>query len=111
MPKKKVKSRYYALSVDLCRQYVEKDIHAVMQFVLDNMAGPNLEINYTIESKKANGQSHLHCYINCKQKRKLIENLQLGFSSISFKENDIYDLEGWKNYITKDGNPITTIKN
>ena len=109
-PIKQLKTRYYALSVDLCRNYTESDIHAVMKFVCERMENPKIEINYTIEKKKANEHSHLHCFINCKQKRKLIENLRLGFSSISFKEDDIWDFEGWKQYITKEGNQITTIK-
>jgi hypothetical protein len=74
------------------------------------MDSPNLEINYVIEGKKSNSHKHLHCYINNTQKQKLIESLRLGFSTLSYHEANIYDLQGWKNYITKTGNTITTIK-
>ena len=102
--------KYYALTVTPSDDVTEKLIHEVMRFVVDKMEGPNLEINYTIERKKATGQNHLHCYINCNQKRKLIELLRLGFSRLQYHESEIFDLENWKKYMTKDGNKITTIK-
>ncbi len=110
-PKNKIKSKYYALSIDPCNDYTEADIDAVMKFVYDNMNDTSLEIYYVVEQKKANNKNHLHCYINCNQKRKLIESLRLGFSRISYKETNIYNLEGWKNYMQKENNNIKNIKN
>jgi hypothetical protein len=109
-PKRKMKSRYYALSVDLCRKYRDDDIHEIMRFVVNYMNDPLIEVNYTIEKKHANGNSHLHCFINCKQKRKFIQTIRLAFSSISYKEESIFDLSGWKDYITKDSTEITVLK-
>lgn len=110
-PQRAVKNRYYALSVDLCRNIPKKEIEAIIRFVCSNMHNERIEINYVIENKITNNSSHLHCYINCQQKNMLIKNLRLGFSNISFQQNKIFDLTGWKNYMTKNGEIITTIKN
>ena len=109
-PTRKVVQKYYALTIDPPSTFTEAEIHKVMQFVIDRMEGPTLEINYVIQKKKANGKKHLHCYINCNQRRKLLENLRVGFSNMGYKETAIHDLEGWQNYITRDGDKITTLK-
>ena len=109
--KRKVVQKYYALSFDPVNEYSKKDIDDIMSYVFNEMHDKNLEINYTVEQKKENGRNHLHCYINCLQRTKLIRLLRLGFSNFSYKEEEIFDLSGWKNYITKDGNQIKTIKN
>lgn len=109
-PTRKLVQQYYALTIDPPSEFTEAEIHKVMQFVIDRMQGPTLEINYVIQKKKANGKKHLHCYINCKQRRKLLENLRLGFSNMGYKVTEINDLQGWKNYITRDGDKITTLK-
>lgn len=110
-PKRSKVPKYYALSIDPVAQYTETEIDVIMKFVLDNMGNDNIEVCYTIEKKKANGRNHVHCYVNCLQRKKLIEQVRLGFSSVSYHQQDIYDLQGWKNYITKDGTAIKTIKN
>lgn len=109
-PTRKLLQKYYALTIDPPSSFTEKEIHEIMNFVLSRMEGPNVEINYTVQRKKANGKRHIHCFINCNQRRKLIENLRLGFSNIGYKETDIYDLAGWKDYITREGEKITKIK-
>jgi hypothetical protein len=109
--KRKIIQKYYALSVDPIEEYSEKDIDEIMRYVYDEMNDKNLEINYTVEKKKENERNHLHFYINCLQRTKLIRMLRLSFSNISFKEKEIFDLDRWKKYITKDGCPIKTIKN
>lgn len=103
--------KYYALSIDPCYNYSEIEINAILQFICENMKDDKLEINYVVEQKKANSQNHIHCYVKCESKRKLIENIRLGFSAVSYKQTPVFDLEGWKRYITKDGSTITTIKN
>jgi NADH:ubiquinone oxidoreductase subunit C len=103
--------KHYALTIDPCCDYSNKDIDEIMQFVFTQTGDESLEINYTIEKKKANNQNHIHCYIKSTQKRKLLQSVKLAFTKTNYYENDIYDLEGWKRYITKDGNPINTIKN
>jgi hypothetical protein len=110
-PKRVKKQQYYGLTVDPSGRYSSKDIDEIMMFVLEKMDNPNIEINYVVEQKKANGKNHLHCFINCNQKKKLIENLRLGFSNIGYHQTDIFDLERWKQYITKDGGQIKTLKN
>jgi hypothetical protein len=110
-PQRTRKNKYYALSIDPCAKYTESDINVVMRFVYEQMNDGSLELNYVIEQKKSNNQNHLHCFVKCSDKKKLLDLFKLGFSRISYKESIIFDLDGWKGYITKDGSPITTLKN
>lgn len=102
--------KYYALSIDPCHHYSEIEITNILKFICEQMKDDNLEINYVVEQKKANGQNHIHCYVKCANKRKLIENIRLGFSAVSYHQTPVFDLEGWKRYITKDGSAIATLK-
>ncbi|MFT3910292.1 MAG: hypothetical protein QM737_12755 [Ferruginibacter sp.] len=110
-PVRNLTSRYYALTINPTESYSEPAIHNIMGFVADRMEGADLEINYSIEKKKATGINHLHCYIKCNQKRKLLEYIRDGFFKIQYHETEIFDLSTWKKYITKTGSKITTIKN
>ncbi|WP_395051167.1 hypothetical protein [Flavobacterium sp.] len=103
--------KYYALSVDPCYSYSELEIDVVMKFVIEQMADRTTEINYVIEKKKANNQNHIHCYVKCSNKKKLMQCIRLGFSQVSYCQTGIFDLAGWKKYITKDNNKIKTLKN
>lgn len=109
-PQRTRKNKYYALSVDPCANYTKSDIDVVMRFVYEQMGDDVLEINYVVEQKKSNNQNHLHCYVKCSNRKKLIECFKLGFSRISYHESVIFDLNGWKQYITKDGSQIITLK-
>jgi hypothetical protein len=102
--------KYYALSIDPCHHYSESEITEILQFVCAQMKDENLEINYVVEQKKSNDQNHIHCYVKCGNKRKLLESIRLGFSTVSYKQTSVFDLEGWKRYITKDGSAIATLK-
>lgn len=104
-------NKYYALSIDPCHHYSESEINEILKFVFEQMKDDKLEINYVVEQKKANGQNHIHSYIKCDNKRKLLESIRLGFSTVSYKQTPVFDLEGWKRYITTDGSSITTLKN
>lgn len=110
-PQRTRTDKYYALSLDPCYHYSKQEIREIMIFVCQQMKDECSEIHYTIEQKKANGQNHLHCYIKCANKRKLIDCFRLGFSRLSYYQSPIWDLEGWKQYMTKDGNTIDTLKN
>jgi hypothetical protein len=111
-PKRVRKSNcYYALSIDPCYNYSETEIDEVMKFVFDQMSDNTLEINYVIEQKKANNQNHIHCYVKCSNKKKLMQCIRLGFSQVSYHQSPIFDLNGWKQYITKDNNEIKILKN
>lgn len=108
-PKRKKKSKFYALTIDPCHHYSIKEINEIMNFIIDNV-GDKIEINYSIEQKKSNNQNHIHCYILSGKRKKIIESIKIGFSNVSYKATEIFDLEGWKSYITKDGNNILTLK-
>jgi hypothetical protein len=110
-PQRTRKNKYYALSIDPCANYTKSDIDVVMKFVFEQMNDDALELNYVIEQKKSNNQNHIHCFVKCSTKKKLLDLFKLGFSRISYHESVIFDLNGWKQYITKDGSQITTLKN
>lgn len=103
--------KYYALSVDPCYNYSEMEIDEVMKFVIEQMSDKTTEINYVIEQKKANNQNHIHCFVKCSNKKKLMQCIRLGFSQVSYCQTGIFDLAGWKKYITKDNNKIKLLKN
>lgn len=103
--------RYFAFSFDVYSNYSENDIKNIMRYVFNQVDDQDLEINYIVEYKKANGQPHIHSYIKSTSKKvEVLKNLKLIFSEMSFHEQTVYDLERWKKYITKDGSPIITIK-
>lgn len=104
-------NKYYALSVDPCYQYSESEIDEILRFIVEQMGEINIELNYVIEQKKANNQNHVHCFVKCSNKKKLLQCIRLGFSQVSYHQSLIFDLASWKNYITKDNNNIKTLKN
>jgi hypothetical protein len=110
-PQRIRRDNYYALSVDPCSNYSESDIDEIMMFVYKQMNSSKLEINYVVEQKKANNRNHLHCYIKCSNKKKLLQFIKLGFANVSYHQSPIFDLEIWIHYITKDGSQIKTLKN
>jgi hypothetical protein len=104
-------NKFYALTIDPCVSYSKKDLHEIMKYVVELMGDTNTEIHYVVEQKKANNQNHIHCFVKCSNKRKLIQNFRIAFSTVSYLQSAIFDLESWKNYITKYNNNIKTIKN
>ena len=101
---RKQKQPYYALTLDFKTNYSTKDIEQIIKFVCNNSSMDNLEFYYTIEIGSLRGKNHIHAYTNNRSKTELIKNLRLGFSDVGYKETPIFNLEGWKNYITKNGN-------
>lgn len=108
-PKRIRKNKYYALSIDPCDNYSKSEIDVRMAFVYEQMDDDNLEINYAIEKKKSDELNHVHSFVKCSNKKKLLGCFRLGFGKISYHESPIFDLTGWKNYITKYGAEIITI--
>lgn len=109
-PQRNRENRYYALSFDPCINYSEKEIDNIMKFVFTQMGETEIELNYVVEPKKANGQNHLHCFVKCQNKQKLIRCIRLAFSQVSYHQSEIFDLEGWKKYITKENHKIIRLK-
>lgn len=109
-PKRIRKNKYYALSIDPCDNYTKPTIEAIVKLVFAQMGDEMSELNYTIEQKKSNNLNHLHCFVKCANKQKLIRNFRLEFSRISFRQSPVFDIDGWMNYITKDGCQIKTLK-
>lgn len=109
-PQRVRKNKYYALSIDPCHNYSENEIDEILKFVMEQMDDPSFELNYVVEQKKANNQNHIHCYVKCSSKKKLLQCIRLGFSKVSYHQSGIFDITGWKNYITKDNNNVKTLK-
>jgi hypothetical protein len=103
-------NKYYALTIDPCVSYSERDLDEIMKYVIELMGEAQTEIHYVVEQKKANSQNHIHCFVKCSNKRKLIQNFRIAFSTVSYFQSAIFDLESWKGYITKENNEIKTIK-
>jgi hypothetical protein len=104
-------NKFYALTIDPCVNYSEKDLDEIMKYVIGLMGDARTEIQYVVEQKKANNQNHIHCFVKCTNKRKLIQNFRIAFSTVSYLQSAIFDLESWKGYITKENNEIKTLKN
>ncbi|MDO5989193.1 hypothetical protein Q4Q39_17450 [Flavivirga amylovorans] len=69
--------KYYALTVDPNYTYKESEIKIIMEYVVELLPIKGIEISYTIEKKKANGQNHIHLYTNCSNRKKLIKTLRV----------------------------------
>jgi hypothetical protein len=106
-PQRKRKQKYYSLTIYPTDNYSSKVIKEMMRFICTNSSDSKLEVNYTIESSKNKVlHHHIHCYIKSDKKKELIKLIKESFYQLDYKEADIYDLEGWINYITKEGTQI-----
>lgn len=110
-PQRIRENKFYALTIDPCVNFSEKDLNSIMEYVIELMGDTRTEIHYVVEQKKANNQNHIHCFVKCSNKRKLIQNFRVAFSTVSYHQSAIFDLESWKGYITKENNEIKTLKN
>lgn len=110
-PQRIRENKYYALSFDPCSNYSKNEIDEIMKYVISQMGETKIEINYVVESKKENERNHLHCYVKCENKQKLIRCIRLAFSKVSYHQGGVFDLKGWQNYITKETQTITRLKN
>jgi hypothetical protein len=108
-PQRTRKEIFYALTIDPVGLYSEQDIKSILKYIIDEIED-DIEFNYVIEAKTANNKNHIHAYVKTKNKRNLIKAIRTGFGSISFHDTPIYDLEGWKSYIKKQGAQIQTLK-
>lgn len=104
-------NKFYALTIDPCVSYSEKDLNEIMKYVIELMGDVHTELHYVVEQKKANNLNHIHCFVKCTNKRKLIQTFRIAFSTVSYHQSAIFDLESWKGYITKENNEIKTLKN
>ena len=107
--KREKDNSYCALTIDPVFNLSHKDINLMMNYFFTTTSDPNIEINYVIDKKVSNGKNHIHAYIKTKQQRKLIPLINLCFSGSSYKLKPVFDLEGWKSYITKNGAQIIAL--
>lgn len=103
------KKKWIAINIDPSQELSNEKIKSIMKFVFEQM-GEGTIINYTIEGKRSNQRNHIHGYVNCQSKRKLVEAIKLGFGNVSYLITEVYDLQGWISYITKENNEIINLK-
>ncbi len=94
-------TKYTAITLDPIYKYTTEDLKKIMIWILELMK-VEVEINYTIEQKKANGQNHLHIYTAKEMSHKFLKCAKVAFPKMSFHLADVYDLDGWKSYMSKE---------
>ena len=111
-PKNILKSKYYAFSFDPISSYSEDELHEIMKFIMNSSHEFVSEINYVIHQKNKNQLNHVHMYLKSSNRNKFISTVREALGEISYKQNAIFDLDGWKGYMNKDNNNnITTLTN
>ncbi len=81
-----------------------------MHWVIELINEDSVEINYSIEQKKANGVNHLHIYIEKNVCNKFLKSAKIAFPKMSYYMAQVYDLDGWKSYMAKETEIITIKK-
>jgi hypothetical protein len=111
-PKNILKSKYYAFSFDPISSYSEDELHEIMKYIMNSSHEFVSEINYVIHQKNKNQLNHVHMYLKSSNRNKFISTVREALGEISYKQNAIFDLDGWKGYMNKDNNNnITTLTN
>lgn len=104
-------SGYYSLTIDPNTPISERDIHELIGYAVRGMGYKDVEIHYTIEQGLVNKHNHVHAYYKSEDRSQFIQLLKSVFSEMNYYQQEIHDLKGWIDYITKTGVSITTIKN
>lgn len=105
-PKKK-ETEYTAITIDPVLDYSLTDMETVFDYILTEVPTP-LEIHYSLETKNKDGKPHIHCYLPSDQYRKFLRVLR-SLVEISYKVATVFDLDGWREYISKES-PIIKFK-
>lgn len=100
---------YKAITIDPVEIYSYNEIIERLNQVSIMVDDNSLDFRVTVEVKKGNVRNHIHGYYCTKRNRAFINALKFWFPSMSYHITEAYDLEGWKDYITKDDNKIITI--
>lgn len=108
-PERVHKKRYTAITIDPVYNYTTEDLENIIRWIVEITDETELEINYTIEKKKANERNHIHLYMIKDFSSKFLRSSKIAFPVMSFHVVEVYDLLGWKNYIGKE-TKIKTIK-
>lgn len=101
--------KYHAITIDPVESYSMDEIIERLSQVARMLDDSSLEFNIIIEQKAANGLNHIHGYYHTAKKRALMNGLKFWFPSMSYHVTEVYDLEGWINYMTKNGDELITI--
>lgn len=105
-PERIHKTKHVAITIDPIFNYTTEDLKKIMVWVSD-MVNDEVEINYSIEQKKANGNNHLHIYTEKSVSNKFLKCAKVAFPKMSYHQVEIYDLDGWKSYMAKETKIIT----
>lgn len=111
LPKFKVakESEFKAITIDTECDYSYKDLSEVIYNIFARMSG-EITLNFTIETKRKDAKPHIHCYLQTEHAKRFIEHLK-HFVDCDYLMKDVFDLDGWKSYISKETPIITLTKN
>jgi hypothetical protein len=108
-PERVHKLKYTAFTIDPVYNYSYEDLLKIVSWINGNINENDFELNFSIEPKKANNRLHLHFYFKKSVSGKFLKSAKLAFHDMNYHSTEIYDLDGWKNYISKE-NKIITLK-
>lgn len=100
--------QYTALTIDTEIDYNYKDLHKVVTDIFEIIKG-KVELNYSVELKVKDFKPHIHFYFPSDQFRKIFKELKT-LLDFSYRTTPVFDLQGWKDYISKETKIITLSK-
>lgn len=103
-------TKYTAVTINPVFNYSVEDLIKIMDWILELINEDELQVNYCIEQKKANGLNHLHIYIEKKICNKFLKSAKFALPKMSYYVSDVYDLNGWISYMSKETKIITLKK-
>ncbi|VXB18603.1 conserved hypothetical protein [Flavobacterium sp. 9AF] len=102
--------KYSAITIDPIFKYTVEDLKKIMDWIMELINEDEVEINYSIEQKKANGNNHLHIYTEKSVSTKFLKCAKFAIPKMSYHIAEVYDLEGWKSYMQKETDIIKLLK-
>ncbi|MBO6212988.1 hypothetical protein [Algoriella sp.] len=95
----------WALSLDFGRM-PQRDVATCCMFIARQLG---VEFNFVIEEKKKNNERHIHAYFGSEPNHSetyLHKFVAKWFRGHSFKIKEVFHLNGWQNYLTKENKKI-----
>lgn len=97
---------YKAITIDTECDYSYKDLNEVVEHIFVKISG-KLTLKYSIETKRKDSKPHIHCYLPKQDVKRFMEQVKM-LVDCDYKIKNAFDLEGWRDYISKE-TPIITL--
>jgi hypothetical protein len=104
--KKAKEKEYKAITIDTECDYSYKDLSEVIQKIFVRISG-QFTLKYSIETKRKDAKPHIHCYLPTQDIKRFMEQVKM-LVDCDYKIKKAFDLEGWREYISKE-TPIMTL--